>query len=214
MEKVSLILVDDHQLFREGLHLLLGNLDYIESIREASNVDELFVLLKQSLPDIIFMDIDLPGTDGIEITRQVLKLYPTIRIIALSMYADEDYYSPMIEAGAKGFILKNSGFDDVEISIKRVMAGKNYYSQEILSGLLSVSNRKTPVIKKATELSERETEILQHICQGLANHEIAEKLNISKRTVDKHRENILLKTETKNTAGLVMYAIKKGLTTL
>jgi two-component system, NarL family, response regulator LiaR len=211
MEKISLILVDDHQLFREGLHLLLSNLDEIDRISEASNAEELFIKLKQHVPDIIFMDIDLPGTNGIEITRQVLKQYPNIRIVALSMYADEDYYLPMIEAGAKGFILKNSGFDDVEISIKRVMAGKNYYSQEILSGLLSASNRKTPTLKKTTDLSERETEIIQRICQGLSNQEIAEKLNISKRTVDKHRENILLKTNTKNTAGLVMFAIKNGI---
>jgi len=209
MEKISLILVDDHQLFREGLHLLLGNLNEIETIREASNVDELFVLLKQNVPDIIFMDIDLPGTNGIDITRQVLKRYPEIKIIALSMYGDEDYYTLMIEAGAKGFILKNSGFDDVETSIKKVMAGKNYFSQEILTGILSSINRKKQPIK-TTELSDREIEILYQICKGLSNQEIADILNISKRTVDKHRENILSKSGTKNTAGLVMYAIKNG----
>lgn len=209
MEKVSIILVDDHQLFREGLHLLLGNLDYIESIREASNVDELFDLLKQSVPEIIFMDIDLPGTDGIEITRQVLKRFPEIKIIALSMYGDEDYYTLMIEAGAKGFVLKNSGFDDVDTSIRKVMAGKNYFSQEILTGILSGINRKNHPVK-SIDFSEREIEILYQICKGLSNQEIADVLNISKRTVDKHRENILSKSGTKNTAGLVMYAIKNG----
>ncbi|MBN2806455.1 MAG: response regulator transcription factor [Prolixibacteraceae bacterium] len=208
---MSLILVDDHQMFREGLHLLLSKLNEIDKIREASNAAELFELLKQEVPQLIFMDIDLPGTDGIEITREVLKSHPSINIIALSMYADEVYYLPMIEAGAKGFILKNSGFDDVENSIKRVMAGKYYYSQEILSGLISARNRKKHQQKKNNDLSERETEILQSICLGLSNIEIAEKLNISKRTVDKHRENILQKTKTKNTAGLVMFAIKNGI---
>lgn len=211
MENISLILVDDHQMFREGLHLLLSKLDDIGTIREAANAHDLFELLKQEVPQLIFMDIDLPGSDGIEISRRVMNEYPAVNIIALSMYADEDYYLPMIDAGAKGFILKNSGFDDVENSIKRVMAGKNYYSQEILSGLITARNRKNHQAKKHNDLSERETEILQSICQGLSNLEIAEKLNISKRTVDKHRENILQKTKARNTAGLVMFAIKNGI---
>jgi DNA-binding NarL/FixJ family response regulator len=125
------------------------------------------------------------------------------------MYGEEDYYTRMIEAGAKGFVLKNSGIDDVEASIKNVMAGKNYFSQEILSGLLNSINRKNQP-QKNTDLSERETEVLYQICKGLSNQEIADALNISKRTVDKHRENILSKSGTKNTAGLVMYAIKNG----
>ncbi len=206
MDKISLILVDDHQLFREGMQLLLSNLDYINEVKLAANGEELFRLLEQFTPDIIFMDIDMPGTDGIEACEQVLKLYPDTNIIALSMYGEEDYYTRMIEAGAKGFVLKNSGIDDVEASIKNVMAGKNYFSQEILSGLLNRKNQP----QKNTDLSERETEVLYQICKGLSNQEIADALNISKRTVDKHRENILSKSGTKNTAGLVMYAIKNG----
>jgi DNA-binding NarL/FixJ family response regulator len=209
MDKISLILVDDHQLFREGMQLLLSNLDYINEVKLAANGEELFRLLEQFTPDIIFMDIDMPGTDGIEACEQVLKLYPDTNIIALSMYGEEDYYTRMIEAGAKGFVLKNSGIDDVEASIKNVMAGKNYFSQEILSGLLNSINRKNQP-QKNTDLSERETEVLYQICKGLSNQEIADALNISKRTVDKHRENILSKSGTKNTAGLVMYAIKNG----
>ncbi|MCF8361923.1 MAG: response regulator transcription factor [Prolixibacteraceae bacterium] len=206
---MSLILVDDHQLFREGMQLLLSNLDYVNEVKLAADAHELFRLLEQCTPDIIFMDIDMPGTDGIEACGQVLKLYPGTNIIALSMYDEEDYYTRMIEAGAKGFILKNSGIDDVEASIKNVMAGKNYFSQEILSGLLNSINRKNQP-QKNTDLSERETDVLYQICKGLSNQEIADVLNISKRTVDKHRENILSKSGTKNTAGLVMFAIKNG----
>ncbi|MDA3879447.1 MAG: response regulator transcription factor [Prolixibacteraceae bacterium] len=209
MKNISLILVDDHQLFREGMQLLLSNLDYVSEVELAANAQELFQLLEHDTPDIIFMDIDLPETDGIEATGEVLKRYPDTNIIALSMYGEEDYYTRMIEAGAKGFILKNSGIDDVEASIKNVMAGKNYFSQEILSGLLNNINRKNQPAKN-TNLSERETEVLYQICKGLSNQEIADVLNISKRTVDKHRENILSKSGTKNTAGLVMYAIKNG----
>jgi DNA-binding NarL/FixJ family response regulator len=209
MDKISLILVDDHQLFREGMQLLLSNLDYVNEVKLAANAHELFRLLEQCTPDIIFMDIDMPETDGIEACGQVLKMYPGTNIIALSMYGEEDYYTRMIEAGAKGFVLKNSGIDDVEASIKNVMAGKNYFSQEILSGLLNSINRKNQP-QKNTDLSERETEVLYQICKGLSNQEIADELHISKRTVDKHRENILSKSGTKNTAGLVMYAIKNG----
>ncbi|MDA3816659.1 MAG: response regulator transcription factor [Prolixibacteraceae bacterium] len=209
MENISLVLVDDHQLFREGMQLLLSNLGYVNEVKLAANAQELFQLLEQVTPNIIFMDIDMPGTDGIEACEQVLKRYPGTNIIALSMYSEEDYYTRMIEAGAKGFILKNSGIDDVETSIKNVMAGKNYFSQEILSGLLNSINRKNQP-QKNTDLSERETEVLYQICKGLSNQEIADVLNISKRTVDKHRENILSKSDTKNTAGLVMYAIKNG----
>jgi DNA-binding NarL/FixJ family response regulator len=209
MENISLILVDDHQLFREGMQLLLSNLDYVNEVKLAANAHELYQLLENFSPDIIFMDIGMPGTDGIEACEQVLKLYPDTNIIALSMYGEEDYYTRMIEAGSKGFILKNSGIDDVEASMKNVMAGKNYFSQEILSGLLNSINRKNQP-QKNTGLSERETEVLYQICKGLSNQEIADVLHISKRTVDKHRENILSKSGTKNTAGLVMYAIKNG----
>ncbi|HKM94907.1 MAG TPA: response regulator transcription factor [Prolixibacteraceae bacterium] len=210
MEKISIILVDDHQLFREGLHLLLENLEYIDKVAEAASAAELYKLLEEFSPEVIFMDIDLPEIDGIEATRYVVEKYPTINIIALSMYCDEDYYSRMIEAGAKGFILKNSGMDDVEASIKHVIEGKNYFSQEILSVILNSINRKSKPVK-TTDLSEREIEVLFQICKGLSNQEIADVLNISKRTVDKHRENLLSKTYSKNTAGLVMFAIKNQL---
>ena len=209
MEKLSVLLVDDHQLFREGLSLLLENLPYIDGVDEASNSDTFLSLLEQKNPDIIFMDIDMPGVDGIEATQKALRLYPDLNIIALSMYGDEDYYTRMINAGAKGFILKNSGIQDVEAAIQNVIAGRNYFSQEILTGLLNSINRKNQPTK-STDLSEREIEVLYQICKGLSNQEIADTLCISKRTVDKHRENLLSKTNSKNTAGLVMYAIKNG----
>ena len=210
MEQISVMLVDDHQLFREGLSLLLGNFTYIYEIKEAANGESFLALLAQKQPDIIFMDIDMPGVDGIEATKVALKQYPSLNIIALSMYGEEDYYTRMIEAGAKGFILKNSGIQDVEAAIQNIMAGKNYFSQEIMSGLLRNINRKNHR-EKSTELSDREIEVLYQICKGLSNQEIADTLFISKRTVDKHRENLLSKTNVRNTAGLVMYAIKNGI---
>lgn len=207
MNNLKVILVDDHQLFREGLKLLLGNFKYIVSIKEASNGQDFLEMLKEDRPDIVFMDINMPGVDGIEATRLALQSEPSLNIIGLSMYADEDYYTRMIDAGAKGFVLKNSSIHEVETAVKHIMNGNNYFSPEILTGLVRSINRKKTTVHH-DELSERELEVLYQICKGLSNQEIADKLHISKRTVDKHRENLLAKTNSKNTVGLVMFAIK------
>ncbi|MBS4061592.1 MAG: response regulator transcription factor [Bacteroidetes bacterium] len=210
MNPFSVCIVDDHKLFREGLSILLESLPYIKNVQEASDGYMFLELLNAFKPDLIFMDIGMPGMDGIETTIQALEKYPDLKIIALSMYADEDYYTRMINAGARGFILKNSGMKQVEECLENVISGYNYFSPEILSGITrNLTKKKRPL--KSGLLSEREEEVLYHICQGLSNHEIAENIGISKRTVDKHRENILLKTESKNTAGLVMYAIRNGI---
>lgn len=209
MNGLKIYLVDDHSLFREGLHYLLNNSEYISDILEAKNGEEFLTNLNDFNPDVVLMDIEMPEMNGIEATKEALKQYPDLKIIALSMYADESFYTEMIEAGAKGFLLKNSQFIDVQNAIKEVYNGRNYFSPEILSSIINNLNRKstTPI---NNDLTRREIEILLNICQGLSNHEIAEQLFISKRTVDKHRENILLKTQSKNTAELVVYAIKNG----
>lgn len=210
MNPFSVCIVDDRKLFREGLSILFESLPYIKNVQEASDGYMFLELLNVFKPDLIFMDIGMPGMDGIETTIQALEKYPDLKIIALSMYADEDYYTRMINAGARGFILKNSGMKQVEECLENVISGYNYFSPEILSGITrNLTKKKRPL--KSGLLSEREEEVLYHICQGLSNHEIAENIGISKRTVDKHRENILLKTESKNTAGLVMYAIRNGI---
>ncbi len=210
MEQISVFLVDDHNLFREGLALLLSNLPYIREVKQAPDGRIFLSRLREGVPDLVLMDISMPEIDGIEATKKALALHPDLKIIALSMYADEEYYTRMIDAGAKGFILKNSGIHDVEDCIRNVVSGHNYFSPEILDGILKNISRKAKPSKKS-ELSEREEEVLYRICQGLSNQEIAELLHISKRTVDKHRENLLLKTDSKNTAGLVMFAIRNGI---
>ncbi|MBK9356453.1 MAG: response regulator transcription factor [Bacteroidales bacterium] len=210
MEAFSVFLVDDHKLFREGMSLLLGNLPYISRVYEASGGDEFLARLEEVRPGLVFMDISMPGIDGIQTSARALDIYPDLKIIALSMYADEDYYTRMINAGARGFILKNSGMQDVEDCIRNVISGHNYFSPEILDGILRNISRKVKSAKSG-ELSERETEVLYRICQGMSNQEIAGLLRISKRTVDKHRENLLLKTDSRNTAGLVMFAIRNGI---
>jgi DNA-binding NarL/FixJ family response regulator len=210
LEKITVILVDDHQLFREGLKLMLNLNSKIGVIHQAANGIEFLELLEKVTPDVVLMDIDMPLMDGVEATKQALLSDPKLRIIALSMYGDDEYYIKMIEAGARGFILKNSDIEVVEEAISTVMAGQNYFSSEVMANLVMHLNKKKTAEAK-TELTERESEILYHICKGLSNQEIADTLFLSKRTVDKHRENILSKTNVKNTAGLVMYAIKHGI---
>ncbi len=207
INKIKIFLVDDHNLFREGLKFLLSNYDLISEIYEAENAKDLLENVLNVKPDIILMDIEMPVMNGIEATRETLKIYPETKVIALSMYGNENFYSEMIDAGAKGFLLKNSKFEDVQKAIVDVNAGKNYFSPEILDAIIKNLNKKKTK-KKNTELTEREIEVLFNICKGLSNQETADFLYISKRTVDKHRENILLKTQSKNTAGLVIYAIK------
>jgi DNA-binding NarL/FixJ family response regulator len=210
MDKLSVFLVDDHKLFREGLKLLLQGLECVGEIKEASSGKEFLYALAEYKPDIVFMDIEMPEMDGIQTTIKSLNLFPDLKIIALSMYSEEAYYGKMIEAGAQGFLLKDSDIEEVESAISIVSSGKSYFSQEILFKILQKGNDKKS-ISKTSELTEREKEVLYLICKGLSNQEIANNLLLSKRTIDKHRENLLLKTDSNNTASLVIYAIKHGI---
>lgn len=210
MEKISLMIVDDHKLFRDGLKLLLKSQPFVREIHEAQNGQEFMDMLPGLKPDVVMMDIAMPQLNGIEATRAAMEQYPELKIIALSMYADEEYYSNMIAAGAKAFLLKNSDIEEVHNAIVSVLEGKSYFSQEIMYNLVKNINQVKKVMVMP-DLTERELEILFYICKGLSNQEIGDKLFISKRTVDKHRANILEKTGNNNTASLVMYAIKNGL---
>lgn len=210
MEKIRIAIADDHQLFRNGLKILLGAFPGFEVVAEASNGNELLKQLSLSKADIILMDISMPEKDGIEATAEVSKLYPYTKVVALSMYGEEEYYYSIVDAGAKGFILKDSDINEVKEAIETVYKGGNYFSQELLYHVIrKMKNREQEV--KSSSLSKREKEILLKICEGLSNHEIAETLFISKRTVDKHRANLLAKTNSKNTASLILYAIKNKL---
>lgn len=212
MHQINIIIVDDHSLFRNGMKLLLSNAGNFNIIAEASNGKEILALLAENVvPDIILMDIDMPEMDGIEATTKVLQLNPRLKVICLSMYGEEEYYYKMIEAGVNGFLLKNSEISEVKNAITTVYNGGRYFSPELLYNV--VKNIKTTQTSQemVENLSDRELEVLKQICIGLSNQEISENLHISKRTVDKHRANLLDKTNSKNTAHLVMYAIKNKL---
>jgi len=207
MNKIQIVLADDHQLFRNGLKILLDAFKEFSVAGEAGNGEEAVRIVSNCGCDIVLMDINMPLMDGIEATRRCIEVNPDIKIIALSMYGEEEYYYRMVDAGAKGFILKDSDISEVKDAILTVYNGGNYFSQELLYNVIQkIKTRETE--NKVANLSKREKEILLKICEGMSNQEIADTLFISKRTVDKHRANLLSKTNSKNTASLILYAIK------
>jgi DNA-binding NarL/FixJ family response regulator len=208
MEKLNILIVDDHKLFREGLKLLLTNLEEIGEVWEASDGEIFLNMIKTYNPDLVLMDIEMPKVNGIDATTRALEQHPDMKIMALSMYGDEEYFQKMIDAGVCGFLLKNSEFSEVKRAILTAAQGNNYFTEEILYRLVSRFRSKPAQAEPAVVLSDREIEVLQLICKGMSNQEIADKLFISKRTVDHHRASLLTKTETRNTASLVIYAIK------
>jgi DNA-binding NarL/FixJ family response regulator len=208
MKQYNILIVDDHKLFRKGLQMLLEDFEMINQVNEAANGEEFLASMAENPVDIVFMDIDMPVMDGVDATTKALKQYPELKIIALSMYGDEQYYYRMINAGVKGFLLKNSDIREVKEAITTVGEGGNYFSPDILYNIV----KNFDLVKSGPgDLTERESQVLYYICKGLSNAEIAEVLHVNKRTIDKHRENLLSKTQSKNTASLIMYAIRNNL---
>jgi len=209
IKKPTIIIVDDHLIFRQGLISILSSENVVTVLGEASNGLELIELLMNHKPDIVLMDIDMPHMNGIDATEKALELFPDLKIIAFTMFSDEDYYYKMIDRGVKGFILKTSGINELESAIHNVMMGESYFSNEILRKIISNFGRKkeTKTVKNEG-LTDREIEVLQQICLGLNTDEIAEKLFISPKTVKSHRSNLLEKTVSKNTPELIFFALR------
>jgi len=211
-EKPNIIIVDDHLIFRQGLKSIITLENIATVIGEASNGIELIQLLSHLKPDVVLMDIDMPHMNGLEATEKAIEIIPDLKIIAFSMFSDEEYYYKMIDRGVKGFILKTSGINELETAIQNVMLGDSYFSNELLRKIITHYGRNTAT-KQANHdnLTGREIEVLQQICLGLSTEEIAEKLFISPKTVKSHKSNLLEKTVCKNTPSLILFAIKNKL---
>jgi DNA-binding NarL/FixJ family response regulator len=195
MQKPGIIIVDDHPLFRSGLKLSNGN--------------ELMEILNSIKPNLIIMDINMPEMNGIDATKKALLKYPDLNILVLSMYGEIEYYNTMIDMGIKGFMLKEADNDEFILAINKILSGGTYFSQELLLKIIRKNK-----FGSAIKLSEREKEILQLISQGLSNHEISHKLNISQRTVERHRTNLLEKTGSKNSVQLIIFAVRHNIINL
>ncbi len=209
---IKIITVDDHQIFRQGLTMILNRLDNVEVIAQAADGKEFLDILKSGInPDIVFMDIRMPLMNGIEATKAALKIHPKLKIIAISMFGEEENLENMIKAGAKGFLLKNINRDEIEHAIRQVISNSNYYSTELLPYFTKKYLNPAEQGKTLSGLTKRELDVLKLIAHGYTNKEIAEKLFISKRTVDGHRANIFDKTDSKNVVELLIFAIKNKL---
>ena len=204
MKCINIALIDDHDLFREGIKLVLSQIDGFEVVFDTSNGYLFLEYIQNSIPDIVLMDINMPGIDGVETTKIALQISPPLRIIALSMFSDTVHYTQMINAGVRGFVLKNVNKPELKKAVEEVSQGGNYFSQDILQKLAFQSLHSN----QSNQLTSREMDVLNLVCKGLTSQEIADKLFISIKTVEVHRGNIFFKTDVRNTAELIIWAVK------
>jgi two-component system, NarL family, response regulator LiaR len=213
MEKIKIHIVEDHQIFRQGLKVVLSDIPNVEVIAESSNGKEFLAQLSIKVPDIVFMDIKMPEMDGIKATEEALLKYPDLKIIILSMFGEEEYIQRMIQLGICGFILKNSDKTVIEKAIQLVSTGNHYFSSEIMTVLarsIYKSSREKST-REEIDISERELELLNNLSQGLSNKEIADKMFISPRTVEGYKSKLMQKTGLNNSLNLILWAIKNNI---
>ncbi len=204
-------MADDHEIFRDGFKLILNNIKHIDLVAAASDGKELLGLVEEHQPDVVITDIKMPVMDGIEATRKIQINWPEIGIIGLSMFDEEDLIIEMLEAGAKGYLVKNADKNEVIEAIESVNRNEPYYCKQTSSrlALMISKNKGGPYVrKKVVEFTEKELEIIQLICKEYTTKEIGDKLFLSTRTIDGHRVKILEKMEVKNTVGMVVYALQ------
>ncbi len=215
MPPIKIILTEDHQILRDGVKALIAS-ENIEIAGEAATGAELWKLLENEQPDIILMDISLPDTSGIELTRLISERFPKIKVLILSMFTDESFINQAIKSGAKGYLHKNTTREEMLIAIDTVYSGNDFYSDNIskiiLKSYIEKAKVKSEEIQNPHEvLSKREIEILKMFAEGFINKEIADKLFISIRTVESHKNHIMQKLNLKTQVELVKYAIRHNL---
>lgn len=216
---IRILLADDHRILREGLRSLLAQQSDVAVVGEASDGDAVIALARELRPDLVIMDVVMPGTDGIAATRQIRAECPETRVIALSMHSDRRFVSEMIRAGALGYLLKDSAFEELNQAVRAVMANRPYLSAVITGTLVEDFVRQTsaaerPAVSPLHMLTTREQEVLRLLADGKRVKEIAHLLNISAKTVESHRQNIMDKLEIHSTIELTRYALREGLTSI
>lgn len=217
MNQISLAIVDDQELFRQGIIALMSKIPQVKLAADASNGAALlqYLATTSSLPDIVLMDMEMPGMNGIELNRALHQQYPDIKVIMLTLYDQGRYVFKMVEEGVCGYLSKSCSMEELQEAIVKVHTSGFFFTDLIKNALQQSSDfrKKQPLHfnNNVADLTLREKEIMNLICKEYTNAEIAEKLFISPRTVEGHRNNLLLKTGSKNTAGLVVFAIKHGI---
>ena len=214
MKKIGVLLVDDHTVVRQGLRALLASEEDMEVIGEAENGRQAVMAARKTPPDVVVMDVAMPLLNGLEATRQILKLAPTSKVLVLTSYGDDECVEQLMQAGASGYLIKQTAANDLLKAIREVQRGNAFFSPAIAKRLRDqcreafTSGRAT---KKPTELTSREAEVLQLIAEGFSNKQIAGELSISIKTVEKHRQQVMNKLNIHDVAGLTRYAISKGM---
>tara|TARA_A100000171_G_C2140267_1_gene154726 strand:+ start:5683 stop:6336 length:654 start_codon:yes stop_codon:yes gene_type:complete len=213
METIKVAIADDHSLFREGLKFILAKMSGIELILEVSNGIELLKGFEKEVPNVVLLDLEMPNGDGVETCKQLKKDYPEVKVLVLTMHSEERMISYLMEIGANGYLLKDIRHDVLKNAIEAVHTQGFYFTNEVSKSLLEglkKHSRQVPKFGMEVSLSTREKEVLELIAKELTTLEIGERLFISERTVEGHRKNLLSKFDVKNTAGLILKAVKQG----
>jgi DNA-binding NarL/FixJ family response regulator len=214
MGVIKVAIADDHKIFRKGVILSLRPYSAIKFVQEAENGQELLDGLAASEPDVVLMDLRMPQKDGIETTKIIAKQYPAIHIIALTMYEDERFVSHMMEIGANGYLLKSADPSEIKRAIIEV-ATKGYYLNNFVNRILlkksHVRTKTIPSLNTEITLNDREREVVRYICMEFTAQEIAQKIDVSPRTVEAIKDRLMERFGAKNTAGLVFFAVKNNL---
>jgi len=214
MSKISLILADDHAVVRSGLRMLLEAQPDIDILAEAESGYEAVQQVESLRPNVVLMDIQMPGLSGIEATKEIRRIAPDTAVLALTMHEDDQYFFEMINAGASGYVPKRAAPDELLIAIRTVARGEVFLYPSLATRLVQDYLRRGEDPEQGQvidDLTPREREVLVHIAEGQSNAEIAQELVISVKTVDRHRENIMRKLNMHSRIDLVKFAIKRGL---
>ncbi len=213
-QPTNILLADDHKIVRDGMRSLLDDEGDYKIVGEAENGQQVLELLTKLAVDVVILDINMPVMDGLETTMAISEQFPKVKVLILTMMSEDEHIKALLNAGAKGYLLKNSGKDELLEALGNIVQGKYYFSEDATRAImLDLVQGRTKKEKKETEipLTERELEVLDLIVKEHTNQEIAELLFISVRTVDAHRRNLLEKTGARNAAGLVKYALENKL---
>lgn len=214
--KITVVLADDHRIVREGLAAMMNAKPDIEVVAQAKNGREALRLVKEFSPQVVVMDVAMPDLNGVEATRQISQEVPQVKILALSMHSDMQFISKMLAAGASGYVLKDSAFEELANAIRAVSNGRTYLSAGISDMVLQeyvhmLGNKQED---ETCPLSTREREVLQLLAEGMSTKDVANRLHLSAKTVESHRRQIMEKLNVRNIAGLTKYAVRQGLTSV
>jgi len=214
---IKVAIVDDHKMFRDGIAYILNSTQGYQVLWTAEDRATTLSKLKSNYPDILLVDISLGNENGIDLTEEIINLYEDVLILGLSMHHEEEYIVKMMEKGAKGYLLKDSGIEELKKALSKLMEGDYYYNDTVMRSLISrvqqkpINSKSAKSSKDESKLTDREIEIIKLVAEELSNQEISEKLFISPRTVETHKRNMISKLDVKNSIGLVRFAINQGL---